>query len=187
MKKYCLKSTFLFFAVAVVGLPLFVKAQGIAMGDAAWYCGVSNHGELMPMKNGYRADFSSNYGNQVQPLLISNDGQTVWAEQAYEVTVRNDTLFIASDHADVIHHKSGSTLRDAFLYASKTYFPPTGQMPDELLFSAPQYNTWIELMYDQNQEDILKYASAIKQNGFPSMATSYFMTVKHITGLGPND
>ncbi|MCG8514154.1 MAG: hypothetical protein MI740_08435, partial [Halanaerobiales bacterium] len=29
------------------------------------------------------------------------------------------------------------------------------------------YNTWIELMYDQNQEDILKYAHDIIDNGFP--------------------
>ena len=40
-------------------------------------------------------------------------------------------------------------------------------MPDELLFSAPQYNTWIELTYNQNQEDVLKYARAIIDNGFP--------------------
>src|SRR5690606_26097909 len=30
-----------------------------------------------------------------------------------------------------------------------------------------QYNTWIELLYDQNQEDILKYARSIIDNGFP--------------------
>jgi alpha-glucosidase len=41
-------------------------------------------------------------------------------------------------------------------------------MPDELLFSRPQYNTWIELMYDQNQVDILKYARGIRDHGFPA-------------------
>lgn len=40
-------------------------------------------------------------------------------------------------------------------------------MPDRLLFEQPQYNTWIELIYDQNQKDILKYAHAIIDNGFP--------------------
>jgi len=29
----------------------------------------------------------------------------------------------------------------------------------------PQYNTWIELMYNQNQKDILEYAGKIIENG----------------------
>ena len=41
-------------------------------------------------------------------------------------------------------------------------------MPPELFFSKPQYNTWIELIYNQNQEDILKYARSIIDNGFPT-------------------
>jgi len=48
--------------------------------------------------------------------------------------------------------------------ASKTYFPASGKIPVELLFTNPQYNTWIELMYDQNQQDIINYASAILAN-----------------------
>jgi hypothetical protein len=64
--------------------------------------------------------------------------------------------------------KSGSSLREGFLYASKTWFPPSGKMPDELLFLRPQYNTWIELMYDQNQRDIMKYARAIRDHRFPT-------------------
>jgi alpha-glucosidase len=35
------------------------------------------------------------------------------------------------------------------------------------LISRPQYNTWIELTYNQNQADILKYARAIVENGLP--------------------
>ena len=41
-------------------------------------------------------------------------------------------------------------------------------MPPELFFSKPQYNTWIELIYNQNQEDILKYARSIIDNGLPT-------------------
>ena len=40
-------------------------------------------------------------------------------------------------------------------------------MPPELFFSVPQYNTWIELTYNQNQKDILRYARAIVDNGMP--------------------
>ena len=49
-----------------------------------------------------------------------------------------------------------------------TFFTPSAKTPDELLFSSPQYNTWIELMYDQNQAGILKYAEGIKGHGFPA-------------------
>jgi len=59
-------------------------------------------------------------------------------------------------------------LREAFLYARKHYFRGCVRMPDELLFLRPQYNTWIELMYDQNQADILKYARGIRDHGFPA-------------------
>ena len=50
----------------------------------------------------------------------------------------------------------------------KKYFPPSGKTPDLLLFSSPQYNTWIELQYNQNEKDILKYAENIISNGFPA-------------------
>ena len=48
-----------------------------------------------------------------------------------------------------------------------TFFPPSGRIPDPLLFTHPQFNTWIELTYNQNQRDVLAYAHAIVANGFP--------------------
>jgi alpha-glucosidase len=36
-----------------------------------------------------------------------------------------------------------------------------------MLFTHPQFNTWIELTYDQNQRDVLAYARAIVASGFP--------------------
>ena len=66
-----------------------------------------------------------------------------------------------------ISTKSGNTLREAYRYASANFFPPAGTAPDTSLFFNPQYNTWIELLYDQNQNDVLKYARAIIDNGFP--------------------
>ena len=63
--------------------------------------------------------------------------------------------------------RRGRTLRDAYRHAAKSFFPTDGKLPDRALFAAPQYNTWIELMYDQNQRDVLKYAHAIVDNGLP--------------------
>ncbi len=157
----------------IINLLLFFNAgfsqqnMEIPVGKSAWYVGISVHGPRMPISNGYSADFDSNYGNQAQPLLISNNGQTVWSEQSYKMSVKNDTIFISS-RGDLIYYKSGNTLKEAFKYASKNYFPPEGILPDELLFSEPQYNTWIELMYNQNQKDIMQYAKSIKGNGYPA-------------------
>jgi len=69
--------------------------------------------------------------------------------------------------APVMAGGAGDGLRAACLDASARFFPPQGRIPHELLFTLPQYNTWIELMYDQNQRDILKYARAIVASGLP--------------------
>lgn len=138
----------------------------VAKGDF-WWNGVINHGEKMPIKNGYVARLSDNYNNQIQPLLLSNTGQVIWSEIPFQIKMLNDTLFIESEKQSLFISKCGNSLSDGFEYASANYFPSRKKMPDELLFSAPQYNTWIELMYNQNQEDILKYARQIIDNEFP--------------------
>ena len=135
--------------------------------NSSWWSGVINHGEIMPLKNGYQANLNNNYGNQVQPMLLSSKGDVIWSEDPFEIAVKDDTLVVVSPDSSLVYSKAGETLKEAFIYASKNYFPPTGKQPDELLFSEPQYNTWIELMYDQNQEDILDYAKQIIANGFP--------------------
>ncbi|MBR5829864.1 MAG: alpha-galactosidase, partial [Tidjanibacter sp.] len=41
-------------------------------------------------------------------------------------------------------------------------------IPPEEFFSQPQYNTWIELTYNQNQHDVMAYAEGIVANGYPT-------------------
>lgn len=133
-----------------------------------WWAGIIDHGHQMPLTAGYHADlFGDTYGNQAQPLLLSSRGDVVWSDDPFTFQLSARGLEVDGIGAGVVQTKAGDSLRDAFLFASQTYFPPSGKMPDKLLFSAPQYNTWIELMYDQNQADILKYARAIRDNGFP--------------------
>lgn len=132
-----------------------------------WWGGAVNDGVRMPFTDGYRNDLYGNLqGNQAQPLLLSDKGRVIWSDApfafAYQGTAlrieTRDSLWLTGGQAD---------LRGAFAHASATYFPPTGILPDRLLFARPQYNTWIELTYDQNQADILRYARAIVDNGFP--------------------
>lgn len=133
-----------------------------------WFCGVISKGALMPIANGYQVDMTDNcYGNQAQPLLLSTMGDVVWCEEPISVICRDDSLWVESQQGILCYHKAGKTLREAYQYASKNYFHFDGRTPSLALFETPQYNTWIELMYNQNQADILRYAQAIVDNGFP--------------------
>ena len=136
-------------------------------GDTAWWTGVVAHGHRLPVRAGYTADLVANtYGNQAQPLLLSDRGGVVWSEAPFRVDATADTLRVAGG-APLVYVRAGTTLRDAYRYASRRYFPPSGRMPDPRLFAAPQYNTWIELTYDQNQRDVLRYARGAATHGFP--------------------
>lgn len=138
-----------------------------------WWGGATNDGTKMPFAPGFSRDLlGDNYTNQSQPLLVSSAGRFVWSEEPFafavgdaELTVTphmggdNDSLLTVSDgHSD---------LRGAFRAARDRFFPPDGRLPEPLLFTAPQYNTWIELMYDQNEDAIRAYADALLANGYP--------------------
>jgi len=146
-----------------------IACQRIALKTNAqsnWWSGIINHGSMMPMKAGYKVDIDgNNYGNQIQPLLLSNLGEVLWCEQPISIDYTSDSLIVESKTGKINYNKAGTTLKQAYQFATKNYFPYTGKTPDKLLFSNPQYNTWIELMYDQNEVDIMKYAKAIIDNG----------------------
>lgn len=136
-----------------------------------WWVGIIQHGYLMPIKATYHADTRANcYGNQAQPLLLSDQGRLIWCENPFSITCKKGCKTIRLNVPSKSIHMvlAGATLRDAYLYASSHYFPPSGRQPDEALFRFPQYNTWIELQYNQNENDILHYAKGILHNGFPA-------------------
>ena len=133
-----------------------------------WFGGAVNEGHHMPFPQGYSLDlYGDNKGNQTVPLLLSSKGRFVWSEGPFRFNLDNGQLIISKATGKVIIDSNGHSLAQAFKAASKQFFPASGKFPDTLLFSRPQYNTWIELVYNQNQEDILKYAHSIIDNGFP--------------------
>jgi alpha-glucosidase len=134
---------------------------------AHWWAGVIAQGDVMPLRDGFDADLiARNYGNQIQPLLLSDQGDVVWSDQPFHIRVDSGSLQLVGP-GPFERTRAGTSLRDAYRSASRSHFAPSGKMPAPLLFEAPQYNTWIELMYDQNQADVLKYARAVVANGFP--------------------
>jgi len=135
-----------------------------------WWGGAVGIGEkapyVKPLKEFNLA--TQNANNQVVPLLLSNKGRFVWSDKPFRFAVaETGVITITSDYEKVEIVQSGSTLRDACLAAAAKHFPPSGQLPDTLFFTHPQYNTWIELMYNQNEADILKYARSAIEAGFP--------------------
>lgn len=133
-----------------------------------WYGSNVVDGSIMPFKPGYAFDMNGNVkGNQAAPLLLSTSGRYLWSNSAFAFSFSDSSIDISQLQDSLVVGKSGSSLASAFREASKRFFPASGKMPDTLLFTKPQYNTWIELVYNQNQDDILKYAHAIIDNGFP--------------------
>lgn len=133
-----------------------------------WYGGAVNDAHLMPFRDGYTLDlYGDTRGNQASPLLISTKGRLIWSEEPFTFAFKGHQLVISHTRAPLVMDSAGGGLRDAFRTAAKRFFPTAGELPDTLLFTRPQYNTWIELVYNQNQSDILKYARAIIDNGFP--------------------
>ncbi|MGE4288700.1 MAG: glycoside hydrolase family 31 protein [Salinivirgaceae bacterium] len=134
-----------------------------------WWIGVINKGSSMPFNGLIDLEIDLNShpdGNQVQPLLLSSTGDVIWCDNPPKITFRNGKISIDSK-GNITHIKAGESLREAYEFANKNYFPPSGKTPDLRLISDPQYNTWIELMYDQNQEEILNYANALIDNNYP--------------------
>ncbi|MEI8204645.1 MAG: glycoside hydrolase family 31 protein, partial [Bacteroidota bacterium] len=136
-------------------------------GEKVW-AGVINDGHLMPFSRTYSIDlYDENKFNQTQPLLLTSKGQYVWSEEPFKFEIQNDKVIITDKLNKVQLGSNGKTLAEVQHFVSDKYFHASGSMPDSLLITAPQYNTWIELNYHHNQADILKYAHAIIDNGMP--------------------
>ena len=153
-----------------------IKAQKITKniiiplekGEKIW-SGLIRDAHKMPLKSGYKFDFYNDIqSNQSQPLILTNKGRYVWSEEHYAFELKANELIISNVHAKIETAKHGNNLPEVQRYVAQKYFPASGKAPDSLLFARPQYNTWIELTYNQNQTDILKYAHAIVDNGLPT-------------------
>lgn len=136
-----------------------------------WWGLCSNFGRQMPFnaKSDFQCDLRvSNYGHQSQSVLVSDTGRVLYCDAPVEATIGSGVIKLVSDRGKIaMTETAGKTLSGAFRFASKTYFPPTGEEPELLYFSAPQYNTWIELTYHQNEKDILAYAQSMLDHGLP--------------------
>ncbi len=168
-----MKKNLILFAV------LFQSLCGIAQDDKSlelvitpgefWWAGISSLGHQTPYDatTVFSVDmWGDNRGNQAQPLLLSSTGRYVWSDEPIKYDFNKGKITVTVRDGKIMSGTAGNNLRSAFEYAAKTFFPSNGKIPDPLLFTHPQYNTWIELMYNQNEVDILKYAQDILDKGY---------------------
>jgi alpha-glucosidase (family GH31 glycosyl hydrolase) len=135
-----------------------------------WWGGAVTDGRNSPLNidNFTYDQLADTKGNQAAPFFLSDKGRIIWSEKPLNIRFEGKKIAVKSYGGDVMMEKAGDNLRDAYLYGSRHFFPSSGKTPDPLMFTSPQYNTWIELQYNQNEQDILKYSLNISANGFPS-------------------
>lgn len=145
-----------------------IKSVIEPLKNERWWGGLVALGNQMPFTNLGMQDMAhNNLNNQVVPFMLSSEGRYIWGENPFRFEVKDGQLIIYSDTEKLEPVVAGKTLKDAHLAASAKHFPPSGVIPEPTFFSLPQYNTWIELMYNQNQKDILDYAHKAVEAGFP--------------------
>ncbi len=138
--------------------------------DEHWWAGVISQSHLMPFTAASQFEFDfldDTAGNQAQPLLISDKGRYIWSDKPFRFRFDKGLLQVWSDPGGLRFSSGHASLREAYRAASRSCFPPSGAIPHPLLFTRPQFNTWIELTYNQNQKDVLEYARAAVRQGFP--------------------
>ncbi|MHB1484114.1 MAG: glycoside hydrolase family 31 protein [Saccharofermentanales bacterium] len=131
----------------------------IVDGLAMPFCAGSHHKRELDHNNTY---------NQAAPFLLSDKGRFIWCEFAFEFIIDDNNIILTGSKGRPQIFEGYGDLRGAFLEAGRRFFPASEKAPPEEFFNGIQYNTWIELAYDQNQAGILDYARKIKETGMPS-------------------
>ncbi|MEM8493806.1 MAG: glycoside hydrolase family 31 protein [Planctomycetota bacterium] len=145
--------------------------------DEFWWGGRVVDGHLGPFHAGssYRVDLTDTGGNQVMPLFVSSRGRALWSDVPFTASFDRGVL-TAEIGADIARRRpestimlatAGTTLRGAYRAAVGPAITPTGTLPAELLLTRPQYNLWIELLYEPTQDKVLAYATALLERGYP--------------------
>lgn len=135
-----------------------------------WWGGLARHGDQMPFHAGrpYQQSLHQSFsGNQACPVLVSSCGRYVWCEAPFTFAFQDGMLLIDGEQHEAIitGQAEERTLRGAYLAAARRFFPPSGRIPDELSFLAPQYNTWIDMGKHPTQEKVLRYAQDVLKAG----------------------
>ena len=139
------------------------------LSGECWFGGTAEDGTFMPIDESSRfdGDFRKVCPNETMPMYVSTAGRVIWADAPFGYDIHDGEIVLTFDgEAKVTVTEAGESLRDAFLYARKTYIPYEGRRLKREFFKKVQYNTWVECLYRPTEEHLLRYAETIIENGF---------------------
>lgn len=136
-----------------------------------WYGGIVHLGAKLPISEDDDITLELVGGKQAcdqySPIFLSNQGRILHSNNAFNVRFNKGVIEIDDKYS--VELLSGyNDLRSAHIALSEKHFSLSGKTPDLAFFKTPQYNTWIELKYNQNQNDILNYARTMIDGGMPA-------------------
>ena len=131
-----------------------------------WWGGAVCCSDSLPITENSVYDYNmADDSNQTMPLLISDMGRYVWCYGVPKIHASGGVITLECS-GNIELTQAGSSLREAYLAAKDAHFPFTGKLPPEDFFTSAQYNTWMELDYNQSQDAVLKYAHSLIDAGF---------------------
>lgn len=145
-----------------------MKVKIPMLENEVWYGGYVYGSEKMPLDQSEKilVDFYLNRTpNQGSQLLLSNKGRYLWDDGGFCAEFADGEICLDKE---VPLQEGRNDLKGAYLDAMENHFPFRDIHLDRAFFSKPVYNTWIELTFNQNEKDILRYASDILANGMPA-------------------
>lgn len=141
------------------------------LANEYWYGGYSHYGWAQPWGVESEIDMDMEINstvNQAMPFIVSTRGRYIWCEDGFHIHFKKGTLSIDYHKSEPKLFDGFNTLKEAYNHACTKHFPVKSGSIGLELFTAPQYNTWIELTFYQNQKDVMKYAASITEHGLPS-------------------
>lgn len=139
-----------------------------------WYGGIVSEGDRFPLAktDDWTYDLSINMtANQMETVFLSTKGRVIASKQGFLINFDKGKIFVDEEIDEVkLYQAEEMTLKGAYLKAKEEYFPFSNRQIPEKMYNSAQFNTWIQLLYNQNEKDILSYAEEIiKQDYLPGI------------------
>lgn len=131
-----------------------------------WWVGRTFDGVKMPLNEtaDYQADLRCIKPNAGAAIMLSSRGRYVAGTLPFCVKVKGGVITLTEQEALSVH-TAGTTLMDAYRAVAGQFFMRAERAPCDLCFTAPVYNSWIEVGFETTQEKVLAYAQGLIDSG----------------------
>ena len=137
------------------------------LDNELWWGGEVGSYDKMPIsaEDTFVINFQTSGHNQTAPLFLSNKGRIIFCKTVFTAKFDKGVISLGGkEEIEVIN--AGENLRDAYNYAATKLYTYEKRDLSPIYFTAPQYNTWVQMGYMQNQQGVLDYAEGLIKNGY---------------------